>query len=361
MDHGFDDDLWLILDRYVAGEASAAEAECVRDWLACDTGRAEVLKELRRMREVLGQRPPARSVDAAWASAARQLGIEHSPPTPLAPQIAARRVKRISRRAPSWSSAHGLAAAAAIVIVAAGTVTLWQLQRSDETQTVAAPPPRVYATQLAQRADLNLSDGTRVQLNVGSRLIVPANYGQGSRDVTLEGEGYFDVVHDSTRPFVVRTSAGIAEDLGTSFVVAQYPETRGMKVSVTSGVVRVRRDSATENAATLSRGDLAHVDDSGRVVVRRGVNVEDEAAWTTGRLVFNRARLADVVPRLSRWFDADIRIGDSALNEVRYTASFRNQPVGQILELLAASLDAHVVRDPSVRNRYVLYPARGTR
>jgi len=116
--------------------------------------------------------------------------------------------------------------------------------------------------------------------------------------------------------------------------------------------VIVRRDAAATSGTMLNRGDLASMGPDGRVTVRRNVNMDTELAWITGNLAFDRVPLRDVIPRLARWFDADIRLGDSTLNDVRYTGTFRNEPIAQVLDLLAASLDARIERDLAA---YVLY------
>jgi ferric-dicitrate binding protein FerR (iron transport regulator) len=156
----------------------------------------------------------------------------------------------------------------------------------------------------------------------------------------------------------VRTASGIVEDVGTAFVVARYPESAMLRVGVASGrvIVRGKRDGgrASGNVVasdTLKRGDVFRLMNDGGSKVEHGVDVAQELAWTTGKLVFDRAPLGEVVPRLARWFDADIRLADSALGNVAFTGTFGSEPVGQVLELLAASVDARVQRD---RGAYVL-------
>jgi transmembrane sensor len=171
------------------------------------------------------------------------------------------------------------------------------------------------------------------------------------RDVELEGQGYFDVVHDSTRPFRVHTSHGIAEDIGTAFSVSAYPEVHGVQVLVASGAVvvhgRAPRDGQKEShyrrAITLTRGDAARIDTLGRATVRRDIDVASQLAWTHGTLVFRRTPLRDVIPQLNRWYDINVQLGDSTLADYVYTASLGSEPVSHVLELLAASIGTRLV------------------
>ena len=93
-----------------------------------------------------------------------------------------------------------------------------------------------------QQANLDLSDGTRVVLSPESHLRIPGDFAApgGRREVTLEGEAYFAVTHDSLRPFVVHKAHGSAEDLGTAFIVSAYPETEGTRLAVREGQVALR-------------------------------------------------------------------------------------------------------------------------
>lgn len=316
---------WNSLDRYYSGEASPQESAA----LERDPKLVESVREIWDAAGVVPTVGPT-DVDEAWRTVAHRMDT-----------IARPRVSRGIIPFPGTSNKRAwMPVVAMVAAVALAGVGLDRLMDAREAARLAASPPRerVFETSRAQRAEVNLRDGTRVMLNVDSRLRVSANYGAGARDVALEGEAYFDVVHDSTRPFRVHTPAGVAEDAGTSFLVAQYPEADGMRVAVKSGRVIVNR------ATTLEPRDVASVDAEGQVRVRHGVDVERDLAWTRGRLEFDRVPLAEVIPRLARWFDVEVMLADSSLAQVRYTAAFRNEPVEQVLELLAASLDARVTK-----------------
>lgn len=331
---------WDSLDRYFSGEASADDAAAVA------RSDVQLLDSVREIWDTAGIIAAHNSpdVDTAWSTLSPRL-------TSIKPQP--RSLTLLRPRETRGRLIPIILASAAAIIAAVGINHA--IDSRNTQRTAADVNERVFATRKAQRADLYLSDGTHVILNVDSRLRVPASYGQNTRTVMLDGEAFFEVVADSARPFRVNTASGIAEDLGTAFVVSQYAEMRDMRVGVSSGSVIVRRDAAGTTGTILNRGDLARVGPDGSVTVRRNVAMDDELAWTTGKLVFDRVPLRDVVSRLTRWFDADIKLGDSTLNDVRYTGTFRNEPIAHVLELLAASLDARIERDLA---SYVLYPAK---
>ncbi|MGH7357650.1 MAG: FecR family protein [Candidatus Rokuibacteriota bacterium] len=212
-------------------------------------------------------------------------------------------------------------------------------------------------TSVGQRAIVQLTDGTQLTLAPRSRLRYARDFGERSREVHLEGEAYFDVPHDTTRPFRVHTRGVLTEDLGTAFAVTAYPDEATTTVLVASGRVATRRTddaagaatdrvgSAAPRAVVLDRGDLARLSGTGGVLVTRGVDVERHLAWTTGTLVFDSAPLGEVIRTLARWYDLDVRLTDRALAARPLTATFRHEPVSQVLDRIALTLDLRVERD----------------
>jgi ferric-dicitrate binding protein FerR (iron transport regulator) len=357
----------LTLARYLSGELSPGEAARVRSWLDADPARQN---EIARLRAVW-DRPAAVEFDpddAVWGRIAEQIDEPRTPALAAnaAPanqghtrsRMAARRthglqpVARLLARLSGWP----VLAVAALVAVGSTLLTQWR-ERSD---THAAPhADREMVTLRAQTATIELSDGTRITLGPDSRLTIPApraNDASTSRDVTLVGEGYFSVQHDPAHPFRVHTRLGVAEDVGTAFAVAAYPETRGMQVVVAEGVVSIHVGSVKPGdrpLATIARGTLAHLDSTGAVTLTHGVRVADYVAWTTGELVFDDTLLRDAIPALERTYDLDIRLGDPALGTRHLTAKFANDAPARALDLLALALDLRVEHRGTA---VILYP-----
>lgn len=192
---------------------------------------------------------------------------------------------------------------------------------------------------------LRLADGTRVVLGPESRMWIGAGFASGARGprtVRLAGEALFEVVHSATQPFHVYTPTSIVEDLGTEFVVTSYPETKGTRVVVASGIVAVHRAAAHLGAGmplvTLKRGDMGTVNVDGIRVVQRDIDVAPYLAWTRDTLAFDGTPLGEVVPAMARWYDMDLRLSDSALAQKKLTAMFSVESGAVALDLIAMSL-----------------------
>jgi transmembrane sensor len=217
---------------------------------------------------------------------------------------------------------------------------------------------REYVTPRGQRATFQLSDGTRLVLAAESRLRVPADYGRQIREVHLEGEALFDVVHDTGRPFRVRARDAVAEDIGTRFDMRAYPEDRRVAVAVAEGAVALGRadTSGPDTPSTggppqgviLRRGEVGTLDSDGRVTTDTGAVVATYLAWVEGRLQFVETPLPEVVQTVGRWYDLDVRIEGRALAARTLTAEFGAQPADELLGALGLAVGARVVRSGRV-------------
>src|SRR5699024_11863966 len=81
-----------------------------------------------------------------------------------------------------------------------------------------------------QRGNITLSDGTKVILNADSKIILPEVFQSDKREVTLQGEAFFEVTHNPDRPFIINTGQAVVEVLGTSLDVRSYPDDESGRV-----------------------------------------------------------------------------------------------------------------------------------
>lgn len=318
------------LGRFLAGECSDAEAAEVRAWLAADPAHRRAFEALERLWRDSTAPPPKWDEDAAWAKVAAQLEE---------PQRAVAHTVRRWFVGPARFPRLGAAAAAVILLVGSTLVAL-RFGRH-EAPTV---PMREVATLRAQRAQLRLQDGTRITLGVDSRLRYSQAFATArTRDIYLEGEAYFEVARDTLRPFRVHAADAITRVLGTRFGVRAYAEDRGVRVVVVEGRVAFGDGAATD--VTLGRGDLGELKAGAAPVVRQGVDVASYLAWVDGRLVFADTPLGEVVLRLSRWYDIDVRLGSPSLANDPYTMSLRGDEAPEhVLWTIAAAVDARLER-----------------
>jgi transmembrane sensor len=165
------------------------------------------------------------------------------------------------------------------------------------------------------------------------------------------------VAHVEGRPFQVRTAHTVAEDRGTRFDIRAYPVDAEARVVVAEGEVAVSGapggSAAGGDGPVLVRGgSVAYADSVGGVRVAPGVAADSYLAWTRGELRFVGTPLPEALAQLGRWYDIDLRLGDTRLETKSLTASFRADPVDDVVHTLERVLSVRVQRDGRTMTLY---------
>ncbi|MEP6730248.1 MAG: FecR domain-containing protein [bacterium] len=340
---------FTLLARYFAGESTREERALVDEWSASPENADEMLA-LRRLWHDAQTVPGSSRMDAMWTQLSHRMHAEDgvaavAAPAPQRPQLHApsrRSTPVIELHArPKFSVRQrvvaGLVAAALIPVM---FVVARRSGNASDRAVAAASPMRTFSTARGQRSSLELTDGTRVQLGFGSTLRV-ASFTGGTRELYLEGEAMFDVVHDAKRPFIVHTALSHTEDLGTVFAVRAYPTDGVVRVTVASGRVMLRggtADSTVGAGTTLQAGQLADLDSAGHVTVMASPSADVLRAWQAGRIRFDNARLRDVAADLERRYDVTIRIPATA-SDRRITVDMDAHSLTEVLDAIALPLN----------------------
>ncbi len=314
------------LDRMWAGMSARDDESLIAAWAAEDPERAGLLDAVPAAAKGNVHVTPA-DTDAAWAAVAARMDADV-----IRPIASARSASVVPKRKHVWRS--WMLRAAALVVVIMGAVTVRKLSAPGVDELVA---PR------GQRISTSLPDGSTLTLAAGSRARWSRDFGKAEREVRLEGEAFFSVVHDTTRPFRVRARHGLIEDIGTRFVVRAWEELADVEIIVEEGRVSVRDTSVISS----SRATELHAGQRGRLPVRGPLVISSQTAnalaWLGGTLEFDNTTLSEALPVLERWYDVTIVV-DSSLTHRRLSARFESQPIAQLLVPLGLALDASVVQ-----------------
>jgi hypothetical protein len=168
-----------------------------------------------------------------------------------------------------------------------------------------------------RRANIELSDGSKIWLNSGSKFIFPATFEEDKREVYLEGEGIFEVNRDKNRPFFVKAYNHEIEVLGTVFNVSNYTDENTISTVLKSGSVQINLKNGSffnsKESIKITPGTLAVYNKSDMEVITKKVEIEKYFSWRDGIYIFKNAPMQSIMKKISRYYNIDIIINDAYL------------------------------------------------
>ncbi len=236
--------------------------------------------------------------------------------------------------------------AASVIILAIAFAWIWQMISVNRKSPAQKIVYNEIIVPVGEKAQAILSDGTHVWINSGSRFKYPVAFGQDSRDVSLQGEAYFDVKKRGKSTFTVNTHDVRVVVLGTAFNVKAYPEDMKTQTTVVRGLVRVESREKGINPVLIRPNQMAILKSSGpsepnKMKPIKSLNIENKintvviTSWKDQMLVFADESFEDIAIKMERWFNTKIRIEDTLLKQERYTGKFvHNETVYEVLEAI---------------------------
>lgn len=239
--------------------------------------------------------------------------------------------------------------AAASVILAAASLLILNMPSTAKPETdidIASNDvfSSTYTTEVGQRSMVNLPDGSVVNLNTNSELMV--RFTNNHRNVTLtRGEAFFQVAKDTAAPFSVAAGTNSVTAVGTAFNV-EINAARAVEVTVTEGRVQLDRigepkiqsavaESDTPASVFLSHGEKVIVSESGlRSAVAKSNDFDTQLAWREGRLIFQGEPLHEVIDEINRYTSLTFTIVDPSIRNIPVGGFFRAGDTAQLLLVL---------------------------
>jgi len=194
------------------------------------------------------------------------------------------------------------------------------------------------------RSEILLSDGSSIWLNADSELKYPEAFSPDTREIYLSGEAYFDIVKDSTRPFIIHLEHTQIKVLGTSFNVKAYQEEEMVETTVVSGKVAfIRKGSLISNdqkdTLLLTQNYKGLYSKNTGAITKTEADPYQDTAWKDGKLIFKSAQLAAVGKVLERTFGKKVTFSNHEIEKCRLTATFQDNSLEEIMILIAKTND----------------------
>ena len=199
-----------------------------------------------------------------------------------------------------------------------------------------------------------LPDGTLVSLNSNTHLKYPKQFGKSTREVTIEGEAFFDVKPNKEKLFIIHAGNAQIKVLGTSFNVSAYPNEELMEVIVKTGKVQVINNAGVakqSNELILNPGDKATLVYSSNALLKTINENPNFLAWKTHDLIFKATSLGEVIRNLEKAYKVTIRLEDPTLNGLLLTAHFNNYSLDFILQVIETTFQMETEK---IDGQYIL-------
>ena len=290
---------------------------------------------LRRLMGILG-------LDETDMSSAEGISKGHSTRETVGAQNVRHASTPLWKKAAKWTLA---AAAGAALFVSGFTASKWMSAGVKETVLVASDE---------SVASFTLPDSTKIWLNRGSRLSYTDSYGNFERKVSLDGEGFFEVSKDASRPFVVKmNNATEVKVLGTSFNALAYRGSDRAEIILKSGSVQVSDSQSNENV--ILKPDQMYVKENGTTEISH-VNAAECCRWYEHRLVFDNMMIQDVLSNLSHKYQMPFVLRARNLERKRMSLTVRDESPEEILDVLSFLLPIRweKVEGPDGRDQIII-------
>ncbi|QEM05538.1 FecR family protein [Mucilaginibacter rubeus] len=300
-----------LLDRYLKGETTNEENELVERWL-------EENNNINAQWDNLDHLAKDKWLSSLFSEIKNTIHQTEAKVMPL-PQ----------RKPGLWRS---IAAVAAAVLLISFTLYLEWPSLQSRLHPVELTVIRVP---INQKSEITLTDGSRVWLNAGSELKYPKAFNGKTREVYLSGEAFFDVRHDTGKPFIIHTGTVLTTVLGTAFNIKEDKYKHTIQVTVARGKVSVA--NGNKLLGVIIPNQQISFNTLKAEVVQATVNANAVAAWQQSDLHFEDVSFGDAVVQLQQHFNVEISFRNIKLKDCHFTGtSLRGEELDKILKVMCA-------------------------
>ncbi len=225
-----------------------------------------------------------------------------------------------------------------VAIYFSGNMILDKLKSKIQTVNYISEQKEVK-TGKGEKLSITLSDGSVVHLNTLSKLTFPEFFADNSREVYLEGEGYFSVTPDKNKPFKVHSGKTVTVVTGTEFDIKYRGQL--INVVVAKGSVNTYKID-DEKIYKLKKGDMLSINEKTGFANPQKANLNHFLAWRHNKFSFKRTPLLEVMDEVERYFNIKTRFQSDSLKQITLTGEFRSESLGKVLSIIGLTLDLKI-------------------
>jgi len=317
---------------FLNGETTNEQMRQIQTWMDSSEENKKYVEDLRLIwaeTKMLNPVPVDVNIDKAWGKLSARIDNN----------IKEKDVE-ISAKANSSFTYRTLLKIAAVLIPALIVASLVFIQNKEVRQIVL--------TTTTESIEKELTDGSKIKLNVNSELTYPEQFEEKTREVKLVGEAFFEISPNKVKPFIIHSNKANICVVGTSFNVKS--NTEFVEVYVKTGKVQLYGIdvlSNDTNMVTLIPGEKGFYDFRTNKAYKQDSPNENDLFWISKTLIFHKTELAEVIGTLKEKYNVNIMLKDNKLKELKLSATFENQSIDSVLEIIAASLNIKVSKTNS--------------
>jgi ferric-dicitrate binding protein FerR (iron transport regulator) len=225
-----------------------------------------------------------------------------------------------------------LSKVAAVIIIALGVFFIFNYLKTDQPAVIKS-----FTVSEVQSTPFILADGSEVYMNKGAEITYPEKFGTESREIGFMGSAFFNIAHNSEKPFIITTGGLQVEVLGTSFNLCTCPESDETELCLEEGKVRFSSinvaDGSVRNQIILTPGQKGIFNRNTGVISMEEIKNKNYLAWKTGILVFDKTALDEVFSTIEQTYNIKV-VTYKPYNSFSLTARFEKETPESIFESL---------------------------
>lgn len=249
---------------------------------------------------------------------------------------------------------------AASIVLFAGVLSGVLFFKGVFSHTSSAMTWNEKSTQIGEKSILTFLDGTKITLNAGSKIKYPTDTDRNLREVYLEGEAYFEVAKDPSRPYLVHSQNITTTVLGTSFNVQAFPEENEIMVSLVEGNVKVSRtnENITEDMVMLNPTQQLIYSKKNDISIVESFDYQESVGWKDNVIKFNDEPLQKAFIKLERFYGVKFELTNKSKADLKITANFKDdsfKTVAEVIKKLTGLKYKTITEKNNVIKRIVFY------
>lgn len=332
------EDILRLMTKVISKEATESEIEDLQEWIDNDRVNKLIFDEFREVWKTTGVFNSGSNVESGIHYLRQRLSF--SDEKNQAPIISIKSSGKIMK----WQY---IKVAASILLIGFTAAFLYfNVSRvAVKYKTLVMP--------YGKKGSLHLSDGSTLEVNSGTKISFPVKFAEDKRLLKIEGEAFFEIAKDKSRPFIIEAGELEIQVIGTSFNLKSYKNEGVIELGVKTGSVsitnKILSDSSLSNIFYLEPGDLMSFNVLENTFEKKKVDIDLLTSWTDETLVFNNKNLSEVATMLQRWYNIPVKLENDMLKNCEFIGEYKNESLQNILEALKFSVGIeYLIKDNEV-------------